>query len=91
MSDRRFIESRFKVEEPEKLRMTLVVTATMEDWGKLRDNLEHVAMTCLGVSSLTHELRRQIDSVYAQARRIYWPSVDAEEKAEPSTERGEAS
>lgn len=74
MSENEGIRSRFSVEKPEEIRMTMTITANMRDWGKLRDNLDFVAS--LGAGDLVYALRRDIDSMYAQARKIYWPDLD---------------
>jgi hypothetical protein len=62
------IRSRFMVENPENLRMTLKTTARMREWAELNDQLAN-----LGDKPLAYELKRQISSMLAQARKTHFP------------------
>lgn len=62
------MQCRLKVEKPEDIEYTLTVTMKAGDWDKLRDQLDkHYAWP-------GSDLVRQINSLLAQARKIYWPA-----------------
>lgn len=66
---------RLKVEKPDDVEFTLTITMKASDWGKLRDQLD---ASSLSTSYPSYAMRRQIDDLLAQARKIYWPLVDEE-------------
>lgn len=63
------IESRFLVEEPGDVRMTLKTSAPMREWERLRDELEKLPVSAGG---LVLELRSQLTQMLAAARKVHY-------------------
>lgn len=63
---------RLKCEKPGEIEFTLTATMTADQWESVRDSLAKVVK-----GAAACELSRSIDSLLAQARRIYWPSDDS--------------
>lgn len=68
------MQCRLKCEKPEDIVYTVTVTATAKEWEQLRDQLDKLG-PALGWPART--IRDEIDDLLAQARKIYWPRVDA--------------
>ncbi len=66
------MDCRLKCEKPEDIVFTLTVTMRAGDWETLREQLD---ASTLGTSWPAYGLKRQIDDLLGQARKIYWPSV----------------
>jgi hypothetical protein len=64
------MECRLKCERPGDIVYTLTVTMKASEWEKLRDQLD---ASTLSQSYPSWSLRREIDDLLAQARKIYWP------------------
>ncbi len=61
--------SRLKCENPGSIEYTMTITMTADEWEKLREQLN--------TAWPSGALGREITSLLAQARRIYWPEVDS--------------
>lgn len=68
MTDTWEIRSRFGVENPERVRMSLKMTAQLRDWEELLDQLDSMADKN---KSLAYEMRRQIRALVNQARKEF--------------------
>lgn len=69
------MRSRLKCEKPGEIEFTLTVTMTADEWERLRDQLD---ASSLGDSHPSWQLKRSIDDLLAQARKIYWPNSELE-------------
>lgn len=65
------IRSRFAIEKPEQLRMTLTTTAQLRDWIDLHTHLDKIAMNEPKVAGIVYEFRRQIGEMVQQANRAF--------------------
>lgn len=79
------MECRLKCEKPGEIVYTLTVTMKASEWEKLRDQLD---ASTLSNSYPAWTLRREIDDLLSQARKIYWPRPEASAPAVPSDQRG---
>lgn len=64
------MDCRLKCEKPGDIVYTLTITMKAVEWEKLRDQLSE---STLSTSYPSYNLRREIDDLLAQARKIYWP------------------
>lgn len=71
---------RLKCEKPEDIVYTMIVTMSAKNWEKLRDQLDTVKEFSSYPAS---DLRRNIDDLLGQARKIFWPVVPQTPQAEP--------
>lgn len=70
------MQTRLKVEKPDEIEYTLTITMKAGEWGRLRDQLD---ASNLSTSYPAYAMRRQIDDLLAQARKIYWPKDEPAE------------
>lgn len=68
------MNSRMCVETPGEIVYTVTTTATAAEWERFREALDFVASKSLNVPDSVYHFRRQLDSLLAQARKIYWPA-----------------
>lgn len=73
------ISSRFKVENPDSIVMTLTMSMTVKEWTELRDQLSQNGSAAWPA----WQVQAHITDLIAQARKIYWPSADADKEPKP--------
>lgn len=71
MTDTWEIRSRFTVESPKKIRMTLTTTAELGDWEKLKGHLDEAAQHASPVAPLVYELRAQISKMIGKGSESF--------------------
>ena len=62
------MQARFKLENPKAIEATLTLTLTLEQWERLREQLEY--------NWPGSDLRNVITDLLAQARKVYWPNEE---------------
>lgn len=72
MADGDAMKARLCVTEPEAMSYTMTLTASVDEWGRLRDQLDQLPVHAYQAG----ELRRLITDLIAQARKIYWASEE---------------
>ena len=68
------MDVRLKCEKPGEIVYTVTITMKAEAWEKLRDQLDASKWS---TSYPSWQLRREIDDLLGQARKIYWPKEPA--------------
>jgi hypothetical protein len=63
------MQYRLKVEKPGDVEYTFTATMKASEWEKLRDQL-----SAPNLGWPASEMRRAIDDLLAQARKVYWPN-----------------
>lgn len=66
--------ARFGAENASKFEYTLKITMTIEEWERLRDQLDQTQITLYETSQLKHA----ITDILAQVRKIFWPTTPEE-------------
>jgi hypothetical protein len=76
------MQCRLKCEKPNEIVYTLTITMKAEEWEALREQLDASPKK---QSCPAYTLRRHIDDLLGQARKIYWPTAP-QPIAAPDTE-----
>jgi len=69
------MDCRLKCEKPGDIVYTLTVTMKASQWERLRDQLDASPQS---QSYPAYDLRREINDLLGQARKIYWPKQEPE-------------
>ncbi len=62
------LNARYMVENPDEIEMTAKITATMKEWGEMRDQLQN--------RWPSSRLSLVISEMLADARKVFYPTQD---------------